>query len=137
MVARSQRAGRLPPDERRAAIVAASLPLVLQFGIDVSTRQIAEAADVAEGTIFRVFPDKEALMHAVLAEALDPEPTLRELAEVDRAQPPRSRLSAGVQIMQSRLAGVFGLLDALRSWESAAADHRAGMHGRPGPRTMN
>jgi hypothetical protein len=39
--------------------------------------------------------------------------------------------------MQSRLAGVFGLLDALRSWESAAADHRAGMHGRPGPRTMN
>lgn len=113
MGARTRRAGRLPPDERRAAIVAATLPLVLRHGAGVSTRQIAEAADVAEGTIFRVFPDKDALMRAITAKAFDPEPTLRELAAVDRDQPLRDRLVAVVQILQRRLTGVFGLLDAL------------------------
>lgn len=117
MAARTQRAGRLPPDQRRAAIVAASLPLVLRHGVGVSTRQIADAAGVAEGTIFRVFPDKDSLMRAVTAKAFDPEPTLRELAEVDREQPLRDRLVAGVQILQRRLTGVFSLLDALRLTE--------------------
>ena len=97
MPVRNVRARRMPPAERREALINATLPLVLWHGPGVTTRQIAEAADVAEGTIFRVFPDKEALMRAVLAEAFDPEPTLRELAAVDRAQPLRSRLTAGVR----------------------------------------
>lgn len=120
MVARTHRAGRMPPDERRAAIVAASLPLVLRHGMGVSTRRLAEAADVAEGTIFRVFPDKGSLMGAVLAKAFDPEPALRELAEVDRGRPLGDRLVAGVRILQRRLTAVFGLLDALRLTEPSA-----------------
>ncbi|NMI01496.1 TetR/AcrR family transcriptional regulator [Pseudonocardia acidicola] len=103
----------MPPDERRAAIVDATLPLVLQHGAGVSTRQIAEAAHVAEGTIFRVFPDKDALMHAVTEKAFDPGPALRELSEVDRDQSLRDRLVAATRILQRRLSGVFGLLDAL------------------------
>lgn len=113
MTRTSGRAGRLPPDERRAAIVAATLPLVLRDGAGVSTRQIAEAAGIAEGTIFRVFPDKDALMRAVLAEAFDPHPTLHELAEVDRSRPLRERLRDVVTIVQRRLTGVFVLIDAL------------------------
>jgi AcrR family transcriptional regulator len=119
MVARERRARRLPPEERRAAIVAATLPLVLRHGAAVSTRRIAEAAGVAEGTIFRAFCDKDALMRAVTAEAFDPEPALRELADVDRDQPLDDRLVAVVEILQRRLAGVFGLIDTL------------GMHGAP------
>ena len=107
------RAGRMPPDERRAAIVDATLPLVLRDGASVSTRQIAEAAGIAEGTIFRVFPDKDALMRAVLAKAFDPNPTLRELADVDLGQPLRDRLRDVVGVVQRRLTGVFVLIDAL------------------------
>ena len=103
----------MAPAERRAAIVAAALPLVLRHGAGVSTRQIAEAAGVAEGTIFRVFPDKDALMCAVTAEAFDPAPTLHRLAGVDRALPLRERLVVAVEILQERLSGAFALIDAL------------------------
>ena len=43
----------------------ATLPLLRAHGLSITTRQIAEAAGVAEGTIFGVFPDKEALLQAV------------------------------------------------------------------------
>ncbi len=52
------RATPLPLDERRAALIAATEPLLEQFGRDVSTRQIAEAACVAEGTIFAPSPPR-------------------------------------------------------------------------------
>jgi AcrR family transcriptional regulator len=110
---RTARATRMPPAERRAAIVAATLPLVLEHGSAVSTRQIAEAAGVAEGTIFRVFPDKEALMCAVIGEAFDPAPTLRQLTAVDRSLPLRPRLVAITEVLQARTKRVFALIDAL------------------------
>ncbi|MFC4947540.1 TetR/AcrR family transcriptional regulator [Pseudonocardia sp. GCM10023141] len=104
----------MAPEQRRAAIIAASLPLVLEHGLDVSTRQLADAAGVAEGTLFRVFPDKEALLWAVVGAAMDPDDTLRELKSVDRGLVLRQRLVACVEVMQGRLSGVFNLLDALR-----------------------
>jgi AcrR family transcriptional regulator len=116
----------MPPAERRAAIVAATLPLVLEHGAAVSTRQIAEAAGIAEGTIFRVFPDKDALMGAVIAEAFDPSPTLRQLEAVDRSLPLRERLVAMTEILQQRVSGVFALIDALElTGPPAPADDRS------------
>jgi AcrR family transcriptional regulator len=103
----------MAPHDRRAAIVAATLPLVLRDGPAVSTRQIAEAAGVAEGTIFRVFPDKDALMRAVLEKGFDPQDTLDALAAVDRTLPLRQRLVATVVVLQERLRGAFGLIGAL------------------------
>ncbi len=58
--------------ERRESIVAAVLPLVRERGVLPSTREIAQAAGVAEGTIFGVFDDKRALMHALAEHALAP-----------------------------------------------------------------
>lgn len=108
------RAAPLPPDERRAALVAATLPLVLQHGTAVSTRQIADAAGVAEGTIFRVFASKDELVAEAVAHAFDPSPAVAELAAVDPACSLETRLVAATEILQRRLRHVFHLLAALR-----------------------
>ena len=62
----------MPAEDRRQAILAAVIPLLLERGGEVSTREIAEAAGVAEGTIFRVFEDKRRLMLAAAEEAINP-----------------------------------------------------------------
>lgn len=103
----------MPPAQRREALIDATLPLVLWHGPGVTTRQIAEAADVAEGTIFRVFDGKEALIKAVTERAFDPAPALAEIAAIDAALPLRSRLVAVVAILQGRLNTVFALVHAL------------------------
>src|SRR5687768_1920501 len=92
MVEVTRRAAPLPPDERRAAILAATVPLLREHGLDVTTRQIAQAAGVAEGTLFRVFPDKETLVRAAVAHALAPGKLLADLATVPRTLPLEERL---------------------------------------------
>jgi len=101
-------------EDRRAALVAATEPLLEQYGRDVSTRQIAEAAGVAEGTIFRAFATKEELIDAVLQEVFDEARTRAAVGGVDRSLPLEERLTAAVTILQDRTRRVFALFHALR-----------------------
>ena len=98
------RATPLPPDRRRAALIAATEPLLEEFGRDVSTRQIAEAASVAEGTIFRAFATKDALIDAVLEDIFDVQRTCDELAAIDLDLDLEARMVAAVQVLQDRPA---------------------------------
>jgi AcrR family transcriptional regulator len=77
---RRGRAAPLSPDERRKAIIEAVIPLIVEHGERVTTRLIAEAAGVAEGTIFRVFADKNALLMAAAEETLNPSGARDDLA---------------------------------------------------------
>jgi AcrR family transcriptional regulator len=104
------RAQPLPPDERRASIIAATIPLLRVHGLAVTTSQIALAAGVAEGTLFRVFPDKDALIQAAMATAFDPRPTELELEKIDPSLPLREQLVAAVEIIGGRVAQVWQLI---------------------------
>jgi AcrR family transcriptional regulator len=115
---RTQRAASLPPDERRAAIVAAALPLLLERGVNVSTKQIADAAGIAEGTIFRVFPDKDTLVGAVIDSALDTSQTERAIGAIDRSLDFEHQLEAAVAVMQQRSADIWRLVSAVAESEA-------------------
>jgi AcrR family transcriptional regulator len=116
------RAAPLPLDERRAALIAATEPLLERFGREVSTRQIAQAAGIAEGTIFRAFATKEALIDAVIKDSFDIHRTCDELAQIDRDLSLEERLIAAVAILQGRLRRVFALFGSLRL-RREASDH--------------
>ncbi|WP_271219518.1 TetR/AcrR family transcriptional regulator [Streptosporangium carneum] len=146
MISTSPRAAPLPPDERRAALIASTLALVLAQGPDVNTKQIAQAAGVAEGTIFRVFATKDELVNAAISSAFDPSPLLHDLTAVDRAASLDARLVAAVEILQRHTACVFRLVDALVMRRAAATGRKAqtgrdaaetgvetGVDGGPGP----
>ncbi len=109
----ARRAAPLPPDERRAAIIAATIPLLRLHGTAVTTSQIALAAGLAEGTLFRVFPDKESLIAAAVQSACDPGPTERALAGIERTLPMCDQLIAAVEILQRRVEQVWQLITVL------------------------
>src|SRR3954463_1235067 len=107
------RATPLPPEERRATIIAATEPLLLARGREVSTREIAEAAGIAEGTIFRVFTTKDALIDAVFADAFDEHAGLDDLARIDPGLDLETRITCIVDVLQRRVRRIFALVHAL------------------------
>jgi AcrR family transcriptional regulator len=103
----------MAPDERREALVEATLPLLRTHGRAITTRQIAEAAGVAEGTIFRVFESKDELVEAALTRAFTPGQFIGLLDAVDATLPLRERLVSLVTILQRRFLDTFGLMRAV------------------------
>jgi AcrR family transcriptional regulator len=97
-------------EERRAALVDVTLPLLYQHGRGVTTRLIAEAAGVAEGTIFRAFGSKDELIDAAIAKAFAPGQLVTRLDDIDMSWPLERRLVTLVSILQQRFLAVFGLM---------------------------
>lgn len=113
------RAAPLSVDDRRRAIVEAVIPLVLEKGADVTTREMAEAAGVAEGTLFRAFGDKDSIVQAAVETYLDPAPLRRSIRGIDVSLPLEVKVRAILEILQKRFAGVFQMM------------HASGRHGPP------
>lgn len=118
------RAAAMAPEARRAAIVAATIPLLATHGRSVTTRQIAQAAGIAEGTIFRAFPDKESLVAAAVEAALDPAPDDAALAAIDPALPLEARLREATAILRRRVAGIWKLMTAVGPERASAVRTR-------------
>jgi AcrR family transcriptional regulator len=110
---KSRRATALPPDERRSMIVAATLPLLLEHGDRVTSRQIAEAAGIAEGTIFRAFADKDEIIVAVIEAAFDQAPLEAALSDIPVGLAFVDQLAAAVVIMQQRVVDVWQVLSSV------------------------
>jgi len=104
----------MAPEDRRAAIIAATIPLLREHGLEVSTRQIAAAAGVAEGTVFGVFKDKNSLIVAALVDAIDPQPTIDAMAAIDPGLGLRERLARAADLVIERFAVHAQLLASAR-----------------------
>lgn len=94
-------------------IIGAVTPLIMEHGRAVTSRQIADAAGLAEGTIFRAFGDKESLIQAVVEKYLDPEPLRNAIRGIDPEQTLEQKVNDVVFFIRSRMTGVIGIMRAL------------------------
>ena len=120
-------------EDRRQAIVDVLIPLLVEKGGEVSTREIAEAAGIAEGTIFRVFPDKRSLMLAAAEEAINPADGQVEfdksLAGVEGL---RAKVVTATTRVLDRMRMTMTVMMAVRSHLMAAHDEHEHGHGHAG-----
>ena len=94
------------------AIVAVSLGMY-SGALPITAKQIADAAGIAEGTIFRVFDDKDAVIAAVIDAALDNEPLERALAAIDLTATFEDAVVAAIEIVQQRVVDVWRLVSSI------------------------
>jgi TetR/AcrR family transcriptional regulator, transcriptional repressor of aconitase len=75
---------RLDSDERRKAIVSAAVPLFARKGFaGTTTRELAEAAGISEGLLFRHFPSKKHLYSEILQLGCEGDPALERLSTLE------------------------------------------------------
>ena len=108
-----ERAKPLAPDDRRDAILDAVVPLLREKGREVSTRELAEAAGVAEGTLFRAFGDKEKLISAAVERIFDPTPLWASLRGIDLTLPLEDKLREVLIRMHEHFRRVVSAVIAL------------------------
>ncbi|MEU3889112.1 TetR/AcrR family transcriptional regulator [Streptomyces sp. NPDC029041] len=115
-----RRAPAMSPEQRREMIIQTAIPLIAEYGAAVTTAKIARAAGIGEGTIFRVFADKDELLQACVAEALSPEHAVRELDAIDVSRPLPERLAEAADALQAHIARMGAVMGSL--------GHRGGKH---------
>ncbi len=108
------RARPMSPEERRAHIIDAVIPLLRERGRAVSSREMAEAAGVAEGTLFRAFGDKDSLIAAAIEHYFDPEPFRDALRGIDPDEPTVDKIRKIADLLRERFLGVIGFMSVLR-----------------------
>jgi AcrR family transcriptional regulator len=122
----------MAPDERRRAIVDAVVPLLLANGDAVTTREIAEAAGIAEGTIFRVFPDKAALLLATAEETMNPATGRADLAAaLEGVTTLREKVLITTERLNARSERVMAVMIALRGVWMSQPEKSGHRHGPP------
>ncbi|MET9243811.1 TetR/AcrR family transcriptional regulator [Nonomuraea sp. NPDC003709] len=119
-----RRAPAMSPEQRREMIVRAALPLVVEYGTSVTTAQVARAAGIGEGTIFRAFGDKETLLAACMAAAARPDDTLAHVAAIALDVPLEERLIEAAETLRGYLARMGAVAGALAASGGLRRDPR-------------
>jgi AcrR family transcriptional regulator len=102
-------------EQRREAIIAATIPLLLERGDALTTSQIARAAGIAEGTVFRAFQDKQDLLVSCLKVAARSDAEVERIAGISTSLPLTERMTAAVDVVGGYLDRIWQLAHALRS----------------------
>ncbi|MBE6478318.1 MAG: TetR/AcrR family transcriptional regulator [Propionibacteriaceae bacterium] len=108
----------MSPEERRRTIIEAARPLLVANGGRFTTKQVAEAAGIAEGTIFRVFPTKQALYDAVIADVLDPTPTVEAFRAMPEHHSLEERITAVLTLLYSDMDTIEEVFMAVHAMPS-------------------
>ena len=129
------RAPAMAPEDRRSAIVEVTIPLLREHGVAVTTKQVAEAAGIAEGTVFRAFGTKDDLVQACATAVFDTTGVVASLRGIDPDLPLDDRLVAAVAVMQAWVERIIGVIGALH--QSGAAPIRHTGEGPPRRKPMS
>jgi AcrR family transcriptional regulator len=116
------RAPRLDPDARRASILDAATELFAERGQGFTTADLARAAGVSEGTIFRYFPDKAALLDATRDAALGLETLIPQIQAACALPTLTQRLVAAGHALSPRLERTGRVLENLEHHEHPGGD---------------
>jgi AcrR family transcriptional regulator len=132
----------MSPEDRRSAIIEATIPLLREHGAGLTTKQVAEAAGIAEGTVFRAFGTKDDLVKSCATAVFDTTSVVARLRGIDTSLPLDERLAAAVEVMQRWLERIIGVMSALHAAGAAPTrpdhdhEHEQG-HGGPSKRRLS
>ena len=129
----STRPLRADAERNRARILAAAAEVFADRGLDVSLDEIAAHAGVGVGTVYRRFPDKDALIDALFEEKID-----RAVELADRAleiEDPWEAFTTFMRGMCRMQAGDRGFKDALLA-RDRGRERVAAARERIAPRAM-
>src|SRR6201996_6009941 len=102
---------RRDAERNRQRILAAAAEVFTEHGLDATLDEVARAAGVGVGTVYRRFPDKESLVAALFRERID---ALVEVAEQACAAPdPWQGLVSYLEHIAATMAGDQGLRQLL------------------------
>jgi AcrR family transcriptional regulator len=100
------------PAARRRILVAARDMLMRTSLAELSMEELARAADVSRGTLYRLFPGKAALLNGLIAE-YSPFDSVRAIVAGHRSDPPEIVLPLIAREIAGRAGEQIGLLRAI------------------------
>jgi AcrR family transcriptional regulator len=115
----------MSPEDRRAMIAEQAIPLFIEQGASLSTRQLADHLGIAEGTIFRAFGDKDALVRAAVRAFFDRAEAHLSTGIVDASLPLEEKVARLVKGARAHARGVFAMLSLLDPAEAGEYIARA------------
>ena len=127
------RAKPMSAEDRRQAIIEATTDLVLEHGTAATTRQIADACGIAEGTLFRVFQSKDEILAAVVEHLLDPRRVIGEIEAVAPTESAANTVRALAAVIGESTSRIRAVMMALHAAQNDT-DRRGNHHG---PRDKN